>query len=70
MARCKVRDPGDIPPIEDIEHIMKYLKVLLSAISAWEAAYKKEVKAAGGPTAFGHTHEKSSKLYMERLKVW
>jgi hypothetical protein len=69
MARCKARDPSDIPPIEDIKRIVKYSKVLLSAISAWEAVYKKEVKAAGGPAAFGHACEKSSELHMERLKV-
>jgi hypothetical protein len=49
---------------------MKYLKALLSAISAWEAAYKKEVKVAGGPAAFRHAREKSSELHMEHLKVW
>jgi hypothetical protein len=70
MARRKAWDPGDIPPIEDIERIMKYSKVLLSAISAWEAIYKKEVKAAGGPATFKHAREKSSELHMERLKVW
>jgi hypothetical protein len=69
IARCKARDPGDIPPIEDVKYIMKYSKALLSVISAWEATYKKEVKAAGSPAAFGHTHEKSSKLHMEHLKV-
>jgi hypothetical protein len=70
MARRKVQDPSDVPPTEDIKHIMKYLKALLSAISAWEAAYKKEVKAAGSPATFGHAHEKSSELHMEYLKVW
>jgi hypothetical protein len=70
MVRRKAQDSGDIPPTEDVEHIMKYSKVLLSAISAWEAVYKKEVKAAGGPAAFGHAREKSSELHMEYLKVW
>jgi hypothetical protein len=70
MARRKARDPGDVPPTEDIERIVKYSKVLLSAISAWEAVYKKEVKVAGGAAAFGHAREKSSELHMERLKVW
>jgi PIN domain nuclease of toxin-antitoxin system len=69
IARHKVRNPSNIPPTEDIECIVKYLKVLLSAISAWEAAYKKEVKAASSPAAFGHAHEKSSELHMEHLKV-
>jgi hypothetical protein len=67
MARRKVRDPSDVPPIEDIERIMKYSKALLSTISAWEAIYKKEVKVAGGPTAFRHAREKSSELHMEHL---
>jgi hypothetical protein len=70
MARYKARDPGDVPPIEDIERIVKYSKALLSTISAWEATYKKEVKAARGPAAFRHAHEKSSELHMEHLKVW
>jgi hypothetical protein len=70
MARRKARDPGNVPPTEDVERIVKYSKALLSAISAWEAVYKKEVKAAGGPAAFGHAREKSSELHMEHLKVW
>jgi hypothetical protein len=70
IARRKARDPGDIPPIEDVEHIVKYSKALLSTISAWEAVYKKEVKVARGPAAFRHAHEKSSELHMECLKVW
>jgi hypothetical protein len=70
MARHKARDPGDVPPTVDIERIVKYSKALLSTISAWETAYKKEVKVAGGPAAFGHAHEKSSKLHIEHLKVW
>jgi hypothetical protein len=69
MARYKARDPGDVPPTEDIERIVKYSKVLLSAISAWKATFKKEVKAAGGPAAFRHAREKSSELHIERLKV-
>jgi hypothetical protein len=34
MARHKARDPGNVPPTEDIERIVKYSKVLLSVISA------------------------------------
>jgi hypothetical protein len=70
IVRRKVQDPSDVPPTEDVERIMKYSKALLSAISAWEAVYKKEVKAAGSPAAFGHAREKSSELHMEYLKVW
>jgi hypothetical protein len=70
MARYKAWDPSDIPPTEDIERIVKYSKALLSVISAWEAVYKKKVKAAGGPAAFRYAHEKSSELHMEHLKVW
>jgi hypothetical protein len=69
IARRKAQDPSDVPPTEDIERIVKYSKVLLSAISAWEAIYKKEVKAAGGPAVFGHAREKSSELHIEHLKV-
>jgi hypothetical protein len=69
IVRCKAQDPSNIPPIEDIEHIMEYLKVLLSVISTWEAFYKKEVKVAGSPATFGHAHEKLSELHMECLKV-
>jgi hypothetical protein len=50
--------------------MVKYSMALLNAISAWEASYKKEVQAAGGPAAFGHAREKSSELHMERFKVW
>jgi hypothetical protein len=70
IARRKAQDPGNVPPIDNIECIMKYLKVLLSTISAWEAIYKKEVKVASSPAAFGHACEKLSELHMEYLKVW
>jgi hypothetical protein len=70
MAKRKARDPGDVPLAEDVERIVKCSKALLNAISAWEASYKKEVKAARGPAAFGHAREKSSELDMERFKVW